>query len=128
MKTLTLAQPFAALVVTGWCDVANQHTKRTYRGALAIHVANERAPDAEIDALLQIDLPDNIRKLAESAHIDNKLAGHIIGSVDLIDCTRKQISPWAVAGYWHFVFRNAHVAEREIVAPEGMTGWWEWKR
>lgn len=72
MKTLTVLQPWASLIVAGFKDAENRSWRTKYRGRLRIHAAVRFDQDAneEYGHLLGDDFP----------------LGSLIGSVTLTDC------------------------------------------
>jgi activating signal cointegrator 1 len=86
MKTLSLAQPWASLVVLGVKRLETRPWQTHYRGTLAIHASKNFPRAARI-----LRLQDPWRTALSGGGIDvwDRLPrGVIIGTVDLIDCVR----------------------------------------
>lgn len=49
----------------------------------------------------------------------------IIGSVEIVDCIRNSPSPWAFAGFWHWVLRDPVLFERPILDIRGALSFWD---
>ena len=98
VKVLTIRQPWAWLIVSGYKDIENRTWKTNYRGPLLIHAASSfaRIPFEEIEARYRVKPPSR----------DKMHRGGIIGICDLIDCVTKHRSKW-FAGPYGFVVRNA---------------------
>jgi ASCH domain len=95
MKTLTIRQPWASLVISGIKTVENRSWNTNYRGELIIHAGLGIDRDApafvvSIGAELPEDLP----------------AGTILGTVRLVDVVTDSDSPWAEAGKFHWVLAD----------------------
>lgn len=95
MKTLSIRQPWAWLIVNGHKDIENRSWYCRYRGKLLIHAAKSLVDydDAAISFISGINkniiIPD--RKTIE--------VGGIVGSVVMVDCVRGSKSPWFVGEY-----------------------------
>lgn len=77
MKTLTLTQPWASLVVDGDKQIETRSWKTDYRGPLAIHASKSMTQDAwDVVAALR----------QRNRIIDTKERGMILGLVDLVGC------------------------------------------
>lgn len=96
MKTLSIRQPWAALIIAGLKDVENRTWATNYRGPLLIHVA--QAIDREALRLHQpliATLPDTLLR-----------TGGIIGICELVDCVTHSHSRW-FTGPYGFVLQHA---------------------
>ena len=95
MKTLSIQQPWAHLIVRGLKPIENRTWTTDYRGPLLIHAGQKMS--VAIEAIEQ----------AFGLTIDRTLLhfGAIIGQVDLVDVIRKSDSPW-FDGPYGFVLRN----------------------
>lgn len=103
MKSLSILQPFAALIAHGIKDVENRSWETKYRGIVLIH-AGKKVPSAEI--LAEIAKKRRIKKMPE-LHF-----GAVIGAFTLADCQDvDHPSPW-------YVWPNfAWIVSRPVVFP-----------
>jgi ASCH domain-containing protein len=120
MKALTVKQPWASLIISGIKDVENRSIRTNYRGPLAIHVAKARAT-----AYVPGHWPDEAYLPGITAWTFNSYSGHVIGTVELIDCVQGHESPWAIADQWHWVL--ASPVEFDVPRrATGRLGIWNW--
>lgn len=90
MRTLSIRQPWAWLIVHGHKDVENREWATQYRGPLLIHASKTVAKAeyarqcAEIEHAFGIAVPP----LADVP------LGGIVGAVHLVDCAPHSDSPW----------------------------------
>jgi len=85
MKTLSVRQPYAWLIVNGFKPIENRTWRATYRGPLQIH-ASQTLEAAEID-----------RIEAEAGIVIDRAKlyrGGIVGRVTLVDIVESSRSPW----------------------------------
>ena len=96
MKTITVKQPWAWLIIEGVKDIENRTWPTKFRGRVLIHAA---AKPWTWQALLKYLTPD--MKLvfdeggASHTWLDCLTKGEIIGSVEIIDCVINHQSIWA---------------------------------
>lgn len=105
MKTITIKNPWASYIVHGFKDVENRSWKTNFRGRVLIHVGAK--PYTKINNKKLI-LPERA----------------IIGSVEIVDCVKDYVSPWAVEGFYHWVLRNPIVFENPVLNIRGSLGFW----
>ncbi len=87
MKCISIRQPWAWLIVSGFKDVENRTWKIKHRGPLLIHASKKF--DREGYGWVQEAFPEiNMPKPEEFAK------GGIVGRVELTDCVTKSDSPW----------------------------------
>jgi len=93
MKTITIKQPWASLIVEGIKDVENRTWPTKFRGRVLVHAG---ATLVKFNALVDIlTYPQfDILKGNVSPFIGNYL-GAIIGSVEIVDCVINHKSIWA---------------------------------
>lgn len=130
MKAITLWQPWASLVFSGWKNFETRSWATSYRGPLAIHAAARRPPI--------IDLGDFTELLYDEfgSHwaIDLPL-GAVIGTVTLTDCQTVDAfdvdAPERLCGDWtpgRFAWR---LEEQKLfaapISAKGKQGFWEWR-
>lgn len=90
MRTLSIRQPWAWLIVHGHKDVENRDWATAYRGPLLIHASKTVAKgeylrqQAEIEHAFGITVPG----------LDALPLGGIVGAVHLVDCLSHSSSPW----------------------------------
>jgi hypothetical protein len=95
MRTLSIRQPFAALIAAGIKDVENRSWATSYRGRILIHAGLAR-PSADLLAEIEEDFGIKIPSL---------LYGGIIGTAEIVDCVSRSKSPW-FCGPFGFVLAN----------------------
>jgi ASCH domain len=115
VKALSIRQPWAWLIVSGYKDIENRTWETLYRGRVMVH-AGKSMTRAEYDdcdnfvAQYAIDLPP-FKKLVR---------GGIVGSVEIVACTRASDSRWFV-GPFGFVLRQPRLEKfREVRGRLGL--------
>lgn len=99
LPALSVRQPWAWLIVSGFKDIENRSWCPRYRGPLLIH-AGASAPDFTFDVIEDIEkrhgivLPGTLR------------GAGIVGVVDLVDCLECHNSPWYQEGAFAWVLAN----------------------
>jgi hypothetical protein len=113
VKTLTVRQPWASLIVAGFKDVENRPRPIRYRGKLAIHAGLKVDCEAmeAFGHLIKGSLP----------------LGAVIGSVDVVDCVSDSDSPWALSDRYHWILANPRRLKRPVRAT-GKLGLWDFQR
>lgn len=98
MKTLSVKQPWASLIVGGIKNIENRTWKTNYRGRIFIHAALK--PD---NIKLEIEGQASDREIQMFSALgraeDDNLFGCIIGSVEIVDCVINHESIWAEPAY-----------------------------
>lgn len=101
MKTLSIRQPWAWLIVNGYKDIENRSWATKFRGRMLVHASKSMTgqdyADAKVVATSQgipIPEPEELER------------GGIVGAVDVIDCVSSSASPWFF-GNWGFSLANA---------------------
>jgi hypothetical protein len=97
MKALTVRQPWAWAIVTGYKDVENRGRRTNHRGPLLIHAAKQMDPDG-FQLLWELGV---YRRLPAELFL-----GGLIGLVEIVDCVTNSDSPWAMKKAWHWVLRK----------------------
>ncbi len=113
MKSLSIRQPWASLIVAGIKDVENRKRPTKYRGPVLIHAATRF--DEEGADWIERTFPNLIMSLPNdwlSTHF-----GAIIGQIDLTDCVQNHPSPWAEPGLWHWVLANPKAFDTPVPYP-----------
>lgn len=96
MKTISIRQPWAALIVHGFKPIENRSRRANYRGPIAIHAGLFRPPAAllaEIEKHFRVKIPP-------------LQYGGVIGTAEIVDCVTQSRSKW-FWGPFGFVLRNA---------------------
>lgn len=105
MRTLSILQPYAWLIVNGHKDIENRTWATQFRGRIFVHAGKRYSrADHEDDQEFfyeahGIALPD----------YKNMPLGGIVGAVDIVDCVTKSDSEWFNEGGYGFVLRNPQV-------------------
>lgn len=130
MKAITLWQPWASLIFTGWKRFETRSWPTFYRGPLAIHAAKRPCPDIRWDEPLGDLLIDEF-----GGHWALDLPrGAVIGTVDLVQCLSTEAfdvdAPEQLCGDWSpgryaWKLENPHKFAVPIPA-NGAQGFWEW--
>jgi hypothetical protein len=85
MKTLSVRQPYAWLIVAGFKAIENRTWSTTYRGPLQIHASQT----LEADQIDKIEARFGIVIDRAALH-----RGGIVGRVTLVDIVTRSTSPW----------------------------------
>ena len=112
MKALTIKQPWASLIVGGGKDIENRTWRTSYRGKLAVHAGmgvDQDGMQQQAHLLEGMDLPHGV----------------VLGTVEVVDCVRGSVSPWAETDYWHWVLATPEPLAAPVPA-KGKLGLWEW--
>lgn len=109
-RALSIARPWAGLIVHGYKPVENRTWSTRYRGTLIVH-ASQRWDRAVAD-------------IAEALGLPGSKHGHAtgyVGSVDLVDVHHATdcggCSIWAEPGAWHWVMQRAQQLSTPIPGP-----------
>lgn len=131
MKTLSIRQPWASLIVKGFKDVENRSWRTSIRGEIAIHTSASKAEDDWEDAIITVAV---IRAIALSeakewliktiGEFDKLPRGAILGTVEIADCKRERMSPWHFDENWGFYLQNPKELKKPIPA-KGKLGFWD---
>ena len=101
MKTISIRQPWASLIVAGVKDIENRSWQTKYRGKLLIH-ASQKFDKAGLEMMKKMKIPEIIIETMKDYR------GGIIGEVNLVDCVKKSDSEW-FEGPYGFVLKNAKI-------------------
>lgn len=124
MKTLSIRQPWAQLVVSGKKDIENRSRRTHYRGRFLVH-APMKFDDRGIPQCLTPPQVLNIPDLDDWIN-EGFLLRAIIGSVEIIDCVRDHPSVWAEPDVWNWVLANPVMFDEPICGIPGKLGFWEY--
>ena len=89
MKTLSIRQPWAWLIVYGGKDIENRSRRTNFRGRFLVH-ASQGMTRQEYNMATWIAGPLGVT----ITPFEELLRGGIIGSVELVDCLEDSSSPW----------------------------------
>lgn len=104
MRTLSIRQPWAWLIVNGHKDIENRDWETLYRGPVLIHAGKTLA--RRYHAELR-DVMKHLRGIDIPAFEDLQRGG-IVGVATIADCVRESDSPWFdQTGGFGFVMRDA---------------------
>ena len=133
MKTLTIKNPWAGLILLGMKDVENRTWKTDYRGKLLIHSSKSKKDLRENEDyiarnILTQEEYDSLSKNINAQTVCRSF-GKIIGEVELVDCVQNYQSKWAEKeeGVWHWVLKNPIIYDRFIEA-KGKLKLWEFNQ
>jgi hypothetical protein len=104
MKALSIRQPWAWLIATGFKDIENRTWPTDFRGRIYIHAPKR----TDSNAFSQL-----MRRGLSLAAVLKLTRGAIIGEVDIIDCVKHSTSPWFVGPYG-FVLANPALYKKPI--------------
>lgn len=97
MKTISIQQPWAWLIVNGYKDVENRTWKSNYRGIILIHASKK------IDKKGYKWVQENFKSLGidilKLPRLEEFTLGAIIGHVCINNCTGESNSPWFFGPY-----------------------------
>jgi hypothetical protein len=103
MKTLSIRQPWAWLIVNGFKDIENRVWKTFFRGELLIH-AGKIIDDSSFEWIKSVLVdPFIYNRMIHEAKINR---GGIVGKATLVDCVQKHESKW-FTGPNGFVLKDA---------------------
>jgi hypothetical protein len=119
MKVLSVRQPFADLIVTGYKDIENRSRPTTHRGPLLIH-ASLKVDQAALATLLETLRGDGDEDAAD--FFSAPATGAIVGQVNIIDCVTHSDSEW-FDGPYGYVLSAPLLFESAIEVP-GKLGIW----
>ena len=127
MKTLSVRQPWANLIVHGIKDIENRTWKTNYRGRIYIHAPSlsvklYKICHNEIDnSIFCRNYENNYEYL-----FDQLLFSAIIGTVEIINCIRDSKSTWADPDCWHWTLKNPELFKEPILNVKGKLSLWEY--
>ena len=131
MKTLSIRQPWASLIIKGFKNVENRSWRTSIRGEIAVHASASKAEDDWEDAIITVAV---IRAIALSeakewliktiGEFDKLPRGVILGTVEITDCKRERTSPWHLEENWGFYLQNPKEIKKPIPA-KGKLGFWD---
>ena len=97
MKTITIKQPWAKLIVDGVKNIENRTWKTKFRGRVLIHAAKAKYENT-FDLLSEAQFSSLSRDQYLEAYNGLEYSS-IIGSVEIVDCVVNHPSVWAEKSY-----------------------------
>lgn len=122
MKTLTIKQPWASLIIDGYKDIENRTWKTSYRGDLLIHAAKY---DDNINLIM---LPKEIRN-ALAKLPKNLPHSAILGKVTLYDIkksTEDKDNVWGDENCYHWKIKDPIKFAKPIENVDGKLSIWDY--
>ncbi len=143
MKTISIKQPWASLIIEGIKDIENRTWKTSFRGTVLVHASGK--PIGKITDLLTQDQFDslNVNRFAPE-WLQLLMAGRytnsaILGTVDIVDCVINHPSIWAEKGtliydtnlqivpIYNWVLANPVKFNQPILNVKGKLSLWDYK-
>jgi hypothetical protein len=103
-KALTVKQPLAWLIVSGFKDVENRSRRTHHRGPLLIHAGLDKS-------LFNVDEAEYIKEKYGVDIPDELDFGAVVGVVDVVDCVETSKSKWHMPGHFGWVLANPRQLE-----------------
>jgi hypothetical protein len=133
MKVLSVKNPWAFLIIRYGKDIENRMRKTNYRGRIAIHASLKSDEGGHQSYFINPAMSKIFTTIREKRAEIEKLNGHIIGTVEIYNCTRPELtvvenpSPWGeMDAAWHYWLKDP-IALAEPIPARGMLGLWEYK-
>ena len=120
MKTLSIRQPWAWLIVNGHKDIENRNWHTNFRGRALIH-AGKGMTKAEYEDCFYC-AEDNGIELPKFADLQR---GGVVGAADIVGCVSESQSPWFFGDYG---FQIARAVPCEFVHCNGELGFFDLPR
>ena len=131
MKVLSVKNPWAYLIIHYGKDIENRSRKTNYRGCIAIHASQKSDMWAYTKPQIDPDLQKIFREIYHKQAEIEKLNGHIIGTVELYNCTYRELtmasnnSPWAeLDAAFHYWLKDPEPLAQPVLI-RGALGLWE---
>lgn len=124
MKTLSIKQPWASLIVLGIKDVENRSWSTDFRGKIYIH-----ASKVPVRGLWNILNRKQVHEALNSNKIDNYTVlpyGAIIGTVEIVDIVRNYDSIWAEKNQYNWILKNPVLFDKPIENVKGKLLLWDY--
>lgn len=124
MKTLSIKQPWASLIVLGIKDVENRSWSTDFRGKIYIHAS--KVPARGLWNNLN---REQVHEAIKSNKIDNYTVlpyGAIIGTVEIADIVKNYDSIWAEKNQYNWVLKNPVLFDKPIENVRGKLLLWDY--
>ncbi len=121
MKTLSIRQPWANLIVHGIKDIENRTWKTNFRGVIYIHAPGK---DDSNNIVMGDDRVSEIHKYGVHSVV-NRPTSSIIGTVEIVDCIKDSKSIWADHDCWHWVLKDPIIFRPPIKNIKGKLSLWD---
>ena len=121
MKTITIKQPWASLIVHGIKNIENRTWKTNFRGKVLIHAAGSHGKRFKID-LTDEQTKAAFSTIAKECMFGSLPFGAIIGSVEIKDCVINHPSIWAEKTKNYTIGMNPKLHE-EITGKKVLYNW-----
>lgn len=124
MKTLSIKQPWASLIVLGIKDVENRSWSTDFRGKVYIH-----ASKVPVKGLWNNLNREQVHEAIKSNKIDNYTVlpyGAIIGTVEIADIVKNYDSIWAEKNQYNWVLKNPVLFDKPIENVKGKMLLWDY--
>lgn len=132
MKTITIKQPWASLIVEGIKDVENRSWKTNFRGRVLVHAGLDKRlttlsptslmTTSQVNALMNSDVNYSLNDFKF------RQLGAIIGSVEIVDCVKRYDSVWADQIGWKWVLANPIKFDEPVGNVKGKLSFWDYNR
>ena len=127
MKSITIKQPWASLIVHGIKDIENRTwpCPKKYLGQrILIHssVKSDREPYMIFNDTQADVIDDCIMDVCGYY----KNIGAIIGSIEIVDCVQNYPSVWAEKGVYNWVLANPILYAKPIENVKGKLSFWDY--
>ena len=129
MKTLTIKQPWASLIIEGGKDIENR-TRRTHvRGWVLVHTGLRMDPPGMVLDFCEdfgvLDASAEAARMARDVLLRASHAcGGIIGAMHISDCVEDSDSPWFCGPFGYVIDK---VIPLPFVACRGHLGWFDFE-
>jgi len=102
VKTLSIRQPYAWLIVNGLKDIENRSWPTEYRGPVLVHAGKTRMTRDDWQFWRE-----NFEEFGEVLFTEETIQyGGIVGAMNIVDCVTRSDSPW-FEGEYGFVIDSA---------------------
>jgi len=111
-KALTFSRPWGLLIALGFKPLENRKWQTHFRGRIYIHSA-KGLDDLGFTYANRILTDEQFTVFLNYAR-NLDIPGSIIGEVDIVDCSRKSGSPWAMEGQWHWLLDDPEIYDKPV--------------
>ena len=121
MKTLTIKQPWASLIIEGGKDIENRTRRTKHQGWILVHAGLSWCPP-ELEAFQFCRDRSLLEReaVAKVLREPNRKLGGIIGAMHIADCVRESSSPWFCGPFGYVIDR---VVALPFLPCRGHQGW-----